>query len=112
APPAPPVPPLPRNAQPNLDETIVARPPAPPAAGGDELIAFVPGITQDAPVRRDAEPEPAPEPAAAPEPEALVATGPDDEEDIEQTRISVPGHRLVFTWDDGTRVSVSRRTIF
>ncbi|HWV50550.1 MAG TPA: hypothetical protein VN035_13940, partial [Microbacterium sp.] len=36
--------------------------------------------------------------------------GQDDE--LEQTRISVPGHRLVFTWDDGTRVSVSRRTIF
>ncbi|MCR2811343.1 MULTISPECIES: RDD family protein [unclassified Microbacterium] len=30
----------------------------------------------------------------------------------EDTRISIPGHRLVFTWDDGTRVSVSRRTIF
>jgi len=36
---------------------------------------------------------------------------PDDSE-LEDTRISIPGHRLVFTWDDGTRVSVSRRTIF
>ena len=35
-----------------------------------------------------------------------------EESDVEDTRISIPGHRLVFTWDDGTRVSVSRRTIF
>jgi pSer/pThr/pTyr-binding forkhead associated (FHA) protein len=37
---------------------------------------------------------------------------PPEDDDIEQTRISIPGHRLVFTWDDGTRVSVSRRTLF
>src|SRR5690606_8014051 len=36
----------------------------------------------------------------------------DDAEDIESTRISVPGHRLVFTWDDGQRATVSGRTIF
>ncbi|PRB19520.1 hypothetical protein CQ037_20360, partial [Microbacterium sp. MYb50] len=54
--------------------------------------------------------EPAPlAPAASSEPAAPVAL---DEDDLEDTRISVPGHRLVFTWDDGTRVSVSRRTIF
>jgi len=38
--------------------------------------------------------------------------GSGDVGDIEDTRISIPGHRLVFTWDDGTRVTVSRRTLF
>ena len=42
-----------------------------------------------------------PAPAAAPE-----------VDDLEETRISIPGHRLVFTWDDGTRIPVSRRTVF
>jgi uncharacterized RDD family membrane protein YckC len=127
----------------------VVTPPAEP----DSLIAFVPGITQDAPPPRvtpapapqpDAESEldatvqgypvarpdapsapPAPSvPAAAdipPAPPAPVVSAPEspasapiapESEDIEDTRISIPGHRLVFTWDDGTRVSVSRRTIF
>jgi hypothetical protein len=49
-----------------------------------------------------------PAPAAAP---AIVVDESDDD-DLEETRISIPGHRLVFTWDDGTRVTVSRRTIF
>lgn len=78
----------------------VAAQPAPPAFDVDDgsLIAFVPGITQDAP------------PAArAPEP---LVTENADSFDIEDTRISIPGHRLVFTWDDGTRVTVSRRTLF
>jgi pSer/pThr/pTyr-binding forkhead associated (FHA) protein len=52
-----------------------------------------------------APPLPASAPAPAPAP-AFV------EDDLEETRISIPGHRLVFTWDDGTRVSVSRRTVF
>ncbi|WP_435749078.1 RDD family protein [Microbacterium sp. PMB16] len=115
-----------------------------PAVGGaDALIAFVPGITQDAPPPRvtpapsgseldatvkpsdvasfaapTAPPAPTVPPApvapaapvaAPPAPAASDASGSDD---IEDTRISIPGHRLVFTWDDGTRVSVSRRTIF
>ncbi|WP_454171111.1 RDD family protein [Microbacterium maritypicum] len=138
--------------------------PAAPVAEAGSLIAFVPGITQDAPGRPapSLEPEPALDatiqqqpappvaappvaappaapivspvppvpptplavetPAAAPAtpepplasaapaaPSAPVAA---DEDDLEDTRISVPGHRLVFTWDDGTRVSVSRRTVF
>ena len=45
--------------------------------------------------------------ASAPEPSADVL-----DDDLEETRISIPGHRLVFTWDDGTRVTVSRRTVF
>ncbi|RBO72865.1 hypothetical protein DSP71_08485, partial [Microbacterium sp. H6] len=52
-------------------------------------------------------------PAAAPAaPAAPAASRTTEEDDLEDTRISVPGHRLVFTWDDGTRVSVSRRTVF
>ncbi|WP_407361337.1 RDD family protein [Microbacterium sp. LBN7] len=130
--------------------------PAAPASDDGSLIAFVPGITQDAPpprvtpapqpeavseldatvqgyspARPVAPPAPAVPPAAAPPvpPAPSVAEVPPappapvvppvpapalvaEPEDIEDTRISIPGHRLVFTWDDGTRVSVSRRTIF
>ncbi|WP_314649302.1 RDD family protein [uncultured Microbacterium sp.] len=162
--------------------------PAAPVGTDDDLIAFVPGITQDAPPRRAAPAGPAPEapeapaaqapaaqapaaqaPAAqapemqapaspqAPEvqapapqaPEAQVPASPQTpaaqapaapagdpwaapsaaapaaasapevspgpasgDIDIESTRISIPGHRLVLTWDDGTRTPVSRRTIF
>ena len=112
--------------------------PAAPIPDAGDLIAFVPGITQDsAPARVAAAPEQAPPaPAPAPVPPAPVAPAPvpaappaaapapvpipapatpafdAEESDIEDTRISIPGHRLVFTWDDGTRVSVSRRTIF
>lgn len=82
----------------------------------------------------DAAPVPAPsasvEPVSAPTPDAVPVTAPgpvvaasppvlqpaeaahDDGEDIESTRISVPGHRLVFTWDDGQRATVSGRTVF
>lgn len=119
----------------DIDETII--PPRQPAASFPQaepepsLIAFVPGITQDAPFRRDAVAEPvapaepqAPDvpvvpvapvvpatpvaaPAASEQPAPFAA-----DDDIEETRISIPGHRLVFIWDDGTRVSVSRRTVF
>lgn len=133
APQAPAYPTLPAPAAPALDETVRA-PEAPrqtpaepvthpgtPAADSDSLIAFVPGITQDGPPARETPaPEPvAPAPAspathAAPAPAPAPATAPDQGEssDIEDTRISIPGHRLVFTWDDGTRVTVSRRTLF
>lgn len=94
-----------------------AAPPIPVAEAGG-MIAFVPGVTQDAPPQRAAAPAaPAapippvpPLPAVAPAPAVPVPVTEDD--DVEDTRISIPGHRLVFTWDDGTRVSVSRRTIF
>jgi hypothetical protein len=54
---------------------------------------------------------------AVPQPDAesdldLTVLGSPGTQPPEDTRISIPGHRLVFTWDDGTRVSVSRRTIF
>ncbi|MFS0853080.1 RDD family protein [Microbacterium sp. 179-I 3D4 NHS] len=97
-----------------------------PAVESDGLIAFVPGVTQDAPPARVAPtasaPSPAPEAAAPPTPPATVlapapapaapAPAPTREDDLEETRISIPGHRIVFTWDDGTRIPVSRRTIF
>ncbi|MGL3149266.1 RDD family protein [Microbacterium sp. A82] len=81
--------------------------PASPATGEETLIAFVPGITQDGP------PAATPPTPAQPVPPAPAHPAPaDDLGDIEDTRISIPGHRLVFTWDDGTRVTVSRRTLF
>lgn len=110
--------------------------PAAPVPEAGALIAFVPGVTQESPPPRvapavpaadiqpvptHAPPAPAPTPApAAPvapapapvTPAAVQAPGPEDDAELEDTRISVPGHRLILTWDDGTRVSVSRRTIF
>lgn len=147
-PPAPVVPsppaPAPASAAPAPAPAAPVAPAAPIPDAGD-LIAFVPGITQDsAPARATPAPEQAPPapapaapaaPAAAPAPVAPAPAAPApaapapaapapapaapaapafeaEESDIEDTRISIPGHRLVFTWDDGTRVSVSRRTIF
>ncbi|WP_102194561.1 RDD family protein [Microbacterium aurantiacum] len=107
--------------------------PAAPVPEAGALIAFVPGVTQESPPPRvapaapaaDIQPvpthaPPAPAPAApvAPAasspvaPAAVQTPEPEDDAELENTRISVPGHRLIFTWDDGTRVSVSRRTIF
>ncbi|WP_206477155.1 RDD family protein [Microbacterium sp. KRD172] len=118
-------------------QPAISQPPA-PAIGDDALIAFVPGITQDGPPARSPEAPAAPSvpaqnpvapaaPPAAPH-QAPVADQPaahqppadqpaadavsDDLGDVEDTRISIPGHRLVFTWDDGTRVTVSQRTLF
>ena len=83
----------------------VAAPPAPPAP-----VAAPP--IPPAPAAASAPPAPAVLPAApaAAAPAASAAVPVDD--DLEETRISIPGHRLVFTWDDGTRVPVSRRTVF
>ena len=78
-----------------------------PAEEGS-LIAFVPGISREAP-------RPIVTPAQQPDVESdldLTVMGTPAADVPEDTRISIPGHRLVFTWDDGTRVSVSRRTIF
>ncbi|GAA1852607.1 RDD family protein [Microbacterium koreense] len=112
-----------------------------PVADAGSLIAFVPGVTQPppssvgAPDARDDEardatvvgrpaptpastptPTPAPyspkEPEPEPEPPASVVEPSPEGEDTEDTRISIPGHRLVFTWDDGTRATVSGRTLF
>ncbi|MGI0519953.1 FHA domain-containing protein, partial [Microbacterium maritypicum] len=66
-------------------------------------------LAVETPAAAPATPEP---PLASAAPAASSAQVSADEDDLEDTRISVPGHRLVFTWDDGTRVSVSRRTVF
>lgn len=99
---------------------------SPTADPSGNVIAFVPGITQDTPparlttgsVETTQTPafasETAPSQIVPPIPAAVQDTPEDidDEEDLEETRISIPGHRLVFTWDDGTKVAVSHRTIF
>ncbi|UWF77720.1 MULTISPECIES: RDD family protein [Microbacterium] len=99
-------------------------PPAAPAAPGPDLPAVPAPAPPASPVPEPAtpaEPAPAVEPPAVPAPAveppavpapAAPASAADAADDIEETRISVPGHRLVFTWDDGTRVTVSRRTVF
>ncbi|GAA2898008.1 RDD family protein [Microbacterium esteraromaticum] len=133
--PAYPAAPVPDASAAASDETIAA-PPARQELPGDPLISFVPGVTQ--PGAAPAPPAPAPAaPAPAPAAPAPVVPAPeiaapaspaeqapaaqhgsaqasahDVDDDLEATRISVPGHRLVFTWDDGQRVSVSTRTVF
>lgn len=130
--PAPTQPVIPAAQQPAAQQPA-AQQPAAPAIDASSLIAFVPGITQDSPPPRAAPtPESAPGSAAEPPIDATVRQAPvaaapiadagagpeapepvlQDADDIEDTKISIPGHRLVFTWDDGTRVTVSRRTIF
>jgi uncharacterized RDD family membrane protein YckC len=105
--PAAPAPQMPAPLIPAPQIPAPASHPAAPSAGDDSLIAFVPGVTQDTPPQRRT-----PAPPAAPEPPTAPAAPVSDVSDIEDTRISIPGHRLVFTWDDGTRVTVSRRTLF
>ncbi|MFS0732149.1 RDD family protein [Microbacterium sp. 1P10UB] len=135
--PASPVPPRPSTAAPDGAEPLIAfvpgitqdpapraTPPVAPATpaasgtavpqhplgrGGDiaELDATVVGQR----VAAEAPPAPAAPAASAPEVPAPPASA-REVEPIEDTRISIPGHRLVFTWDDGTRVSVSRLTVF
>ncbi|MET0811460.1 MAG: hypothetical protein ABWY03_00305, partial [Microbacterium sp.] len=88
---------------------------SPPDVGAD-LDATVQGsaaVRPEAPAAPQAPVVPAARPEVPPAPAApAAAEPPQDRDDIENTRISIPGHRLVFTWDDGTRVSVSRRTVF
>lgn len=96
---------------PEPHETVT---PEPAASHAPDLFASTPSAGASAP-----------QPAAPVAPEADVRLpapaapasqplGFDDAEaeDIESTRISVPGHRLVFTWDDGQRATVSGRTVF
>lgn len=123
------------------DQTVSA-PRAGREAAGDPLISFVPGVTQPGrpaaapaapaaaapaaavPAAAPAGPAASADPAAvapAPAPGAPAPLAPSGavapttmpaDDDIESTRISIPGHRLVFTWDDGQRVTVSGRTVF
>ncbi|MGX1584448.1 RDD family protein [Microbacterium sp. NPDC055502] len=87
----------------------VAPPAAPPAPVAPATGTPTPPAPASAPAASaPAASAPAASAPAAPAP-AVVAPVTDD---LEETRISIPGHRLVFTWDDGTRVPVSRRTVF
>ncbi|MDO9397398.1 MAG: FHA domain-containing protein, partial [Herbiconiux sp.] len=115
---------------PALDETLVQRPSTPsvPVTAPTPAPPFEPSASPVPPFAAPPVPplpaafEPAPsEPALfAPAPSAPVPSEPargfvpdeDDDAELEETRISIPGHRLIFTWDDGTRVPVSRRTNF
>lgn len=107
---------------------------AAPAPASDALIAFVPGVTPASAPSPVSPATPAVDPAGSapgapaahesvdsePVPvdlfeETIVqprSTPEQLEDELESTRISIPGHRLLFTWDDGTRVTVSRRTLF
>ncbi|WP_337002591.1 RDD family protein [Microbacterium sp. LB12] len=129
--------PLASPEQPEVSAAVAAARSFAAPASDSGMIAYVPGVTQDAPPPRPSAPvvPPAPPvpplPAAAPVTSAPVvpptpaappvapappvpdaAAGPVDDDDLEETRISIPGHRLIFTWDDGTRIPVSRRTVF
>jgi uncharacterized RDD family membrane protein YckC len=123
-------------AQAPVSQAPAAPTPAAPApersmspAASDEgaLIAFVPGVSRQSPpaasMPAESELDATVQGAAAPAAPPVASAGPaasggpaavatDERDDVEDTRISIPGHRLVFTWDDGTRVPVSRRTIF
>ncbi|WP_423494606.1 RDD family protein [Microbacterium esteraromaticum] len=83
--------------------------PAPPALAAPATPPATPPVP--AAPASDSAPAPAPAPeqsvASAPEPASFQAEG-----DLDSTRISIPGHRLVFTWDDGQRATVSGRTLF
>ena len=94
--------------------------PAPPALAAPAATPAAPAVPAAAPAGPAAPadpaavaPAPAPDEPAPLAPSAVVAptTMPADD-DLESTRISIPGHRLVFMWDDGQRVTVSGRTVF
>ncbi|GAB3598360.1 RDD family protein [Microbacterium tumbae] len=95
--------PAPAEAPLTAPSLASAPPAAAPPASADPVAPPAPAVV------------PAPATGAAPVDAPAAPEGsfvaPEDG-DIEQTRISVPGHRLVFIWDDGTRVAVSRRTVF
>lgn len=101
---------------------VTQQPPAPsapvaPAAPEPTAEPAAPATPEPAPTADPALAPAAPAPAApAPAsgaPSAPLTSAPaGGDDDIESTRISIPGHRLVFTWDDGQRSSVSGRTVF
>ncbi|MCM3778152.1 RDD family protein [Microbacterium hydrocarbonoxydans] len=128
----------PSAPEPAASDTSASGPIAPdpvtPSAPADPLASSIPPVpamppVPALPVSAPAVPPPAASAPEAPSSAASTSAGPgpdarqptttpafdadyDEEAELEQTRISVPGHRLIFTWDDGTRVPVSRRTIF
>lgn len=135
-PPRPPLPSAPAASAPVAPASTPVAPASPQpalASAPDGLIDMVPGITVTSPPAVPAAPATPPAPAApvvapatpvaapasAPEASAVPETPAPQvfepsalDDDLESTRISIPGHRLVFIWDDGVRVRVSRRTVF
>ncbi|MDA4891499.1 RDD family protein [Streptomyces sp. MS2A] len=121
-----PVPPAPVPPVPDDAGRVAAAAPAP--AEADVMITTVPGISPAVAPRPEPpvtgpEATPDPGPVVPPVPPADDAPSeeappspapqiPGEEDDLEDTRLSVPGHRLVFVWDDGTRSLVSGRTVF
>lgn len=87
---------------PGISPAVAPRP-EPPVTGPEAIPAPAP-VVPSIPPTDDASSEEAP-PSPAPQ-------TPGEEDDLEDTRLSVPGHRLVFVWDDGTRSLVSGRTVF
>lgn len=137
--PATPAAPLASADQPAVSAAAAAARSVAAPAQDSGMIAYVPGVTQDAPSAPPIPPAPpappvpplpvatpvVPAPVVPPAPAAPsappipsvppvpdAAPDPVDDDDLEETRISIPGHRLIFTWDDGTRIPVSRRTVF
>ena len=116
APVVPPVPPAP-VVPPVQDEPALRVPPVPPLPVAPPSVpAPSPATPVTPPAPPTASPSsvsaPAPDPVPAPDPAPAPVAAPAEDDDLEETRISIPGHRLIFTWDDGTRIPVSRRTVF
>lgn len=99
---------VPAETGPTPIETVAARLGSVPAPAATPFEAPVP-VTAENPVAANPTAENPIAQASAPQAPAALVT---DDDDIESTRISVPGHRLVFTWDDGQRSTVSGRTVF
>lgn len=108
--------PPPRPAAPPAAPVRTAEPTAPLPVEIPERPAVPSAVPPVPPVAAPFPPVAPPAPSATlnaePPAQAAAVQPASDVDDIEDTRISIPGHRLVFTWDDGTRVSVSRRTLF
>lgn len=101
---------------PSLDETVIEprQPQAPAPVVPDALIqapaAPIEPLVQEQTIR---DPETAVAASAPFSESSPTIDAPDSyEAELEATRISVPGHGLVFTWDDGVRTTVTRRTVF
>lgn len=95
---------VPGFASPVAAPPVAASPPVTGPAG-----AFASESSTKLPIEQPTAPPTAPTPT--PSTDAVVQNDA-YEEDLEATRMSIPGHRLLFVWDDGTRVSVSRRAVF
>lgn len=111
APPAASVTPSAPPVAPSVPPAVSAAPSVPPAAPAAPPAPPAPAAPPAPPTA--VEPTAAAEPPRAESPVAAArTTTPDDDDDLESTRISIPGHRLMLTWDDGQRATVSGRTVF